>query len=52
MAQENLHKISMHAESHDTMYTIVNPEDITDITTLDVITQDTDLHLRTFHIMI
>ena len=50
--QEDLHEISMHVKSHNTMKRIVNPEDITNTTPLDVVTQDTDPHLPTLHIMI
>ena len=52
VAQEDLHKISVHAKSHNIMYQIVNLEDITNATPLDVATQDTDPHLPTFQILV
>ena len=38
----------MHAKSHNTMYGNVDLEDITNATSLDVVTQDTDPHLPSF----
>ena len=52
MAQEDLHKTFVHAETYDTMYGIVKLEDITNATLLVVVTHDTDPHLPTFHIMV
>ena len=43
MVQKDLHKISVHAKSHNTMYGIVNLEDTTDITLLGVITHNETL---------
>ena len=52
VTQEDSHKIFVHAESQDTMYGIVNLEDTTNVKPLDVVTQDKNLHLSTFHIMV
>ena len=52
MEQDYLQTISVHAKSQDTMYKILNLEDITDATPLDVVTQDTESHLPTFHIIV
>ena len=52
VAQKDLHKISVHAKSHNIMYGIINLEDITDITLLDVVTHIKNPHLPTFHIMV
>ena len=52
MVQEDLHKISMRAKSHNTMYGIVNLEDITDVTLLDVVIHNTNPHIPTFLIML
>ena len=42
MVQEDLHKISVHTKSHNTMYGIVNLEGITNVTPSGVITHDTN----------
>ena len=52
MTQEDSLKISMHTKSQNTMYGIVDLEDITNATPLDVVTQDTDPHLPIFQIIV
>ena len=44
MVQEDLYLFSMHAKSHNTMYVIVNLEDITDVTPLGVIPHNINPH--------
>ena len=44
MVQEDLHIISVHAKSHNTMYGIANLEDTTDVTLSGVIVHDTNPH--------
>ena len=52
VTQEDLLKISVYTKSHNIMYKIVNLEDITNDTPLEIVTQDTDPHLPTFHIIV
>ena len=44
VVQEDLHTIYVHAKSHNTMYKIVNLEDITALTPLGVIKHHTNPH--------
>ena len=52
MVQEDLHKISVHEKSHNTMYRIRNLEDTTNFTLSDIIMHDTNPHWPTFYIMV
>ena len=52
MVQENLHTISMHAKSHNTMSEIENLEETTNVTLLGVVIHNTNRFQPTFHIMI
>ena len=52
VVQEDLHRISVHAKSHNTLYKFVNLEDTTNVTFSGVVTHNTNPFQPTFYIMV